>query len=562
MNKQASFASSAQVQIAFVIAVWVYLYLLHLPNNGLAFSDASRHAGNGLFWMDFLSTLPPNPLEYALSYYARYPVIKPSLYPPLFYWIEAALFKIVGPEPLAAKTLVLLFALATALILLKWIRRWISPEVGWIAALYLLLPGIVLWSHAVMLNIPAIAFLTAALYCANAWMDSNQRSTQRSKYLTIVFSILAALTHYLAGIVIAVLFAWFMLYYITKPRDPDSGGRSQKRFNPVLLVVFLSAITVPCVILVFLWAPEQVTWIVPDLKKLTQLTTWRFYFRHGQELFLIGALILVSFGVIAGLTRNRLRRQTVLLVIWCLTVYVVLSLLKVRDTRYLLFIAPAFVLLIAIGAEILVSRLRGLLPYKSIALRRVVPLSLGVVIFPFFIYQAGKVQVPYVKGVEEVADYLAEVAPNERIFYDDHLIGEFAFHVRAGDPDFQRQVVRGGKLLYAYAIHKNWRLKEYVDSPAAVVERLRFVCGCRWLAIERRSVNSIAAGKHLRDALRGPEFELVRSFPIYQYPATDRMVEAIDVYRLKLEVKAPEFIELPFPILGEDKSYLVKPITR
>lgn len=113
-----------------VLAVWVALYFLHVGNDGLWSGDSARHAANGLFWRDYLTEFTLHAKAYALSHYARYPLIKPSACPPLFYLLEAALFSITGPSAHTAKALVLAFALAASLYTMAWLRRWVSPKVG------------------------------------------------------------------------------------------------------------------------------------------------------------------------------------------------------------------------------------------------------------------------------------------------------------------------------------------------------------------------------------------------------------------------------------------------
>ena len=66
-------------QLALLIGAWLFVIWLHYPNDGLWSPDASRHAANGLFWKDFLQSPTLQIKDYALSYFARYPVIKPSV---------------------------------------------------------------------------------------------------------------------------------------------------------------------------------------------------------------------------------------------------------------------------------------------------------------------------------------------------------------------------------------------------------------------------------------------------------------------------------------------------
>ena len=107
-------------QILLVLAAWLFLCWLHWNNNGLWYGDAPRHAANGIFWKDFLLSLSFEPKSYALSYFARYPVIAPTLYPPLFYLLEAVSFEIFEPSPYIAKNLVLVFLLIATLYTTAW----------------------------------------------------------------------------------------------------------------------------------------------------------------------------------------------------------------------------------------------------------------------------------------------------------------------------------------------------------------------------------------------------------------------------------------------------------
>ena len=67
----------------------------------------------------------------------------------------------------------------------------------------------------------------------------------------------------------------------------------------------------------------------------------------------------------------------------------------------------------------------------------------------------------------------------------------------------------------------------------------------------------IKAGRHLREAVKGPEFQKVRSFPVQNNWATH-----VDVYRLLGPMETPEKVDLPCPVLGPNTRYAVKPIER
>ena len=118
-------------QVILIVTTWGYLCGLQIDNDGLwCQPDSSRHALNGLFWKDFLQTLPASPQAYALSYFARYPAINPVSYPPFFYLLEGALFATFGPSPFIAKGTVLSFTLLGALYTMAWLRRFVAEEAG------------------------------------------------------------------------------------------------------------------------------------------------------------------------------------------------------------------------------------------------------------------------------------------------------------------------------------------------------------------------------------------------------------------------------------------------
>jgi hypothetical protein len=232
----------------------------------------------------------------------------------------------------------------------------------------------------------------------------------------------------------------------------------------------------------------------------------------------------------------------------------VLSYMPAKDTRYALLLAPPAVVLGVIGLSS-VARWGAVLvggdPSRFL-------LPAGAALLAFHVSTSAFVWVPVVKGVREVVAFFEREAPKERIFYDGLYNGVFSFYMRANDPDFRQGVVLGSKLLYSSAIFVFWHRTERVSSPAEVIDVLRGECGCQWLALERgEGSNQIAAAKYLRQAVTGPEFQFVKSFPIVAPYVTH-----VDVYRFLLPVEKPHELELPFPILGDGVKFRAKPIER
>jgi hypothetical protein len=536
-------------QAALVVAACAYLCALHWDNDGLWYQgDAPRHAANGLFWRDYLADPSPDLQGFALSYYARYPALNLTTHPPLFHLLEAGLFGLFGPSPYVAKGLVLAFALLAGLYAMAWLRRWIATEAGFGGALVLVLPGVVRWSHAVMLNVPAFALGLAALYHARRWLDASPEApAHRHLYTAAAFCLLAVCTYFTAGVVLFVILAWLIAL---------RRWRLLASRRTLAVAVPAALLLAPCVPLALRWAPTHVDWATPAIGQLGRPTNWTYYAGALPELVGPPLLVLATAGAAVGLCGRRWRRETCLLLIWGGVVYVFFSCLPAKEARYLLPVCAPLTCL-AVIALLAAAGWAGAL-FKAPA--RAIPVLTGpalAVVVGGQAWAVAQVRVPSADGFRQVARFLEEVAPDEPVFYDGSFDGTFTFHVQANDPGYRRRVVLGSKLLYAYAQVPGWRLREYATTPEEVVQRLQTRGGCRWLAIEvEKAAQQMAPARLLRETVKGPEFELVRSFPI----TAGAGVERVDVYRLLVPVEPVCEVDLPFPILGEGVSYRVRPI--
>src|SRR6202040_1600393 len=75
-----------------------------LPKRGdIDWPDASRHALNGAFVLDFIHQLPwRHPIEFAYDYYPEWPAHKILCYPPLFYGVLSAVYAVLGVSEASA----------------------------------------------------------------------------------------------------------------------------------------------------------------------------------------------------------------------------------------------------------------------------------------------------------------------------------------------------------------------------------------------------------------------------------------------------------------------------
>ena len=533
-------------QLVSLLVTWIYLWSLQLDNDGLWFrGDAPRHAMNGFFWIDYLRDFTLDAKAYAFSYYARFPAIDPASRPPLFYLLEGIAFALFGPSPYVAKALVLCFTLVATLYLWAWLRRWVSEEAAWAAGLFLLLPGIVQWSHAIMLNVPALAFSMAALYHTRCWLDAPKASLW-DFWPVPILTLFAILTYYIAGIVVFAIAGSIMFH---RGLGRPFGGRK------ILAIGLTTVGFLPFAWLIVGWAPIPLSWAVPKPVNMVKLSNWAFYPHQVLDLCNLHLLVLAGIGAASALWNRRWRREVIGLMIWIFCLYIPLSLLEAKELRYALLLSAPLIGLGAVAVVQLSEWLVNRAPHLRLTGKKMT-VVVFLALLMLQVYLAASYRVVSVSGYKEIATFLAQVAPDEPVFFDGFYDGIFTFYMRASDPGFRRRVVLGGKLLYTSAIFPGWQQQEFVNSPEEVIDVLRRRGGCRWVAVEMSTeAESFIPMQQLREAVKTPAFEFVRSFPI-----TARGIERVDVYRFTLPVVPVDEVELPFAVLGPDVKYRVRPI--
>ena len=136
---------------ALVVVLAVILLFLQAPADGAFYwSDAPRHALNGVFIKDLLLAAPiKDPAAYAYAYYARYPALTVLFYPPLFYFLSAPLYLLLGVSHQTALLAVFLHYVAFGIGCYRLGLFWLRPAMALLFALVLLAaPEIAFWGAA------------------------------------------------------------------------------------------------------------------------------------------------------------------------------------------------------------------------------------------------------------------------------------------------------------------------------------------------------------------------------------------------------------------------------
>ncbi len=528
-------------QLVATIGAWAYIVLLHWGNDGLWYlGDSAVHAANGAFWWDFLTRLPHDPFQFALSYYARYPVINPTAYPPVFYLVEGALYRLFGISPYVPRAMVLACVLLGAIYLVEWIRRWIGEEAGWIGALFVLQPATVIWGNAIMLNLPSTAMAIAALYHTRRWL---QDLRSRHLYAADAFGVIAILT-YTPSLVVVPLMIGLVLV---------EGKAYVLITRRVLLVAGTAALAlIPWAAITLKWAPgHRQANLYMGAYPFWRPASWLYYAEVLPQMVSVVVLALVALAIFFACTDKRRRPEFRVGLTWLAICYVWFSLISVKEGRYALLMVPACLLLAATATAALLDALRSM---RWPSIQQGTALA---AIMLLHVPSAYAVKVRRITGFRDIVAFMANVAPREWVFYGGEYNGVFAYYLRAHDSQFSRGMVRSSKLLYATLIDRRFGFQERVQSAADVGQALRQGCGCRYLVVEREASRDIPAEQYLRELLRGDEFLLVRTFEV-ETPT----VRHVDIYWSRNPGEPVRTWEIPFPELGAGVSYRIEPIQR
>jgi hypothetical protein len=514
---------SAAWQSVAILMATIAIGVIHWDNDGLWFQgDAPRHAANGLFILDLVRALPTNPIAFALSYYARYPVITPGAYPPVFYVLEAIAFGLTAASPYTAKVLVLAFAAIAGIYTMRYARRWIGPTAGWAGLCVVASPGFILYSNAVLLNVPATALGMAALFHFREWLETQRPADRR---FAVGFTIAAFLTYYPAGLIVIIGLVW-MACARTRPKA---------RF---LWLIPLTLLAIALAISVML--PGYFLRNAAPVSRFLDWSHWMSLIRGLRGLTGLPLALLVCLGLLWGFVSRTQRMESVRLFLAVLAASAVNLLTTWADPRYLLVLCPIMILSAFLGLASL-ARLAGSSRVIASTVAPLVALLIAV-------HSAATTSVPSAKGFKEVVEFLQTQGPKDSVLYVGHYDGVFAFYVRMLDPWFERRVVLWRKAL-APGMAASMTLKDAVNF-------IEDEAGCQWVALEFDEGRLVTRGQVLlRAAVQAPEFELVRTFPLDTVEA-----RRVDLYRVKAPVAPPKPVELRFPGFSNTVFQGVQPI--
>src|SRR5271165_680421 len=484
------------VLLAFV----VFLLFKTSPTQGdFWWSDAPRHAMDGVFYYDMARALPITHLkQWAINYYIQYPAVTALTYPPLFALVEAVFFAIFGVSHVTAQLTVSAFLLATAYGAYLLARRWVGPIAAIsIALVFLGTPIMALWGRQVMLEIPTFAFLLWSAYFFFRYLDSGR---PWNLYLVIVFVLGAACTKQPAVFIAPVYL--LTLYHVYR------NGIFRRKEVWWSAALFVAGI-VPLVVFTWLWGRSNVHqaagggWVKHSR---LSFTTWSYVasyeWPHQLGWLLLALAVMYCAGAVLRKQWRLPRPALFFFGAWVLVGYVFFTLISVTSSRYTIFLIFPLVFFAVLA---IVRGLPGkIAPYVALAFA-----------VASFSYTLIKNHVPYVTGYRAAARYVCSVAPpNSVVMFSGLRDGSFIFNVKSMPECKNLTVIRSDKLLLRVAINRDLFGVQELGVTEDKFREMIGRYGIRYVVAEPDFWTDLGSMQMLIRILHEDQFKLLTTIPV------------------------------------------------
>lgn len=498
------------VVLALLFSLWA---LRGVSSSSIADDDAPRHALNGAFVFDLVRHAKvAHPVQFGFWYYSRLPALSLPYHPPVFPAFEALIYSLAGVNEFAARMAVAIATFAAVMLLYRLVlRSHSSPALALIVTVsFFVLPRIQRLSATVMLEVPALVFVLAALFFVTP--EDDAFLTPRS----LCFAFFAAAAIWTKQTVF--LFVLPFVYVIVSAKW---GLLRTPRFWMTTFLIAASAVGLALLGRELNWNSINQSWAkLGALQQVLQNSAYYLRWRIVLGLILI-ALSPLTYRLRGG-REDYLKDR--LYIAWFVAVTLILLVSPAYSYRYLFFGFAPFLVLFYSGLFRISRRFAP--QYTWVA-----PAAVCCAIFGY-----GLTVRPYeLHGPSEAAKVLHDAGHRRILFCGASANGAFIFAIRRYDPAFNTIVVRGDKLAAnTFTPEQLSNLIQRYGLDSVVLEHSSYVQP--WDALSAESLPFLS-----------PESVVSVSDTDHTHDAT------LFLYRVKDPTTVPESsLRVPISVLGRD----------
>jgi 4-amino-4-deoxy-L-arabinose transferase-like glycosyltransferase len=503
-----------------LLAITLGMYF-GLPKRGdIDWPDASRHALNGAFVLDFIHQLPwRHPIEFAYDYYRQWPALTILFYPPLFYGVLSAVYAVLGVSEASALLTELAFLFLLAWGAFRLSRHWLDPPPALAVALLLIgAPELAFWGRQIMLDVPAYAFL---VWSAEFLIRHLKSGRKWSLFGAVICAVAAAYTKYNAiffVVPIAISLGYAYGWRVFRQRAVLQAAALGGVLLLPLVGIFFAFGSYNLGQAAALPGAETSRWSIAELtyyaRIMPSVISW--------PTLAFACLYLLALPFAPAL--RLARADAVFLASWLLVGYAFYSMIAVKEPRHILFITYP----LALMAVLAIDRTLG-----KFSLRYGASLAFAGAILAITLTTQ---TVPVVAGTRGAAEAAAQLAPPEtNVAFWGSRDGTFVYAMRTYSMRRDLGVVRLDKILLSdVAVYLEHGFKENVLSPDELADTLRNL-HVQYVVFQTRYHDDLASVKALEEALGSDKFSEVERIPMTANYGKGYMADLV-IYRMKEEV--------------------------
>jgi hypothetical protein len=515
---------------AAVFEHWTYIFILFAITLGMYFGlakhgdidwpDASRHALNGAFVLDFVEQIPwRHPIEFAYDYYRQWPALTVLFYPPLFYGALAAVYAALGVSEASALLTELAFLFLLAWGAFRLSRHWLDPPPALAVALLLLgAPEVAFWGRQIMLDVPAYAFLVWAAEFLVRHFNRGQRWTL---FAAVICEVAAAYTKYNAVFFVVPIAISLVYAY----------GWRVFRQRAVLQAAALGGLLLLPLVGIFfafsIYNLDQAAAVPGAQASRWSLAELTYYARIMPSVISWPTLTLACLYVLAMPFAPALRlarADAIFLGSWLLVGYAFYSMIAVKEPRHILFITYPLALMAVLSIDKTLARFSFRYGFSLAFAGGILALTLT------------NGTVPVVAGMREAAEAVAQLAPPEtNVAFWGSRDGTFVYAMRAYSGRRDLGVVRLDKILFSeVAVYFEHGFKENEIKPEELTGMLRDL-HIQYVVYQTRYHDDLASVKGLEEALGSDKVSEVERIPMTANYGKGYMADLV-IYRINADV--------------------------
>lgn len=515
--------------IVLLAASTIILHNIHRSGD-FSMHDEGTHVMTSIYFADLLTDFPLlHPVQYTYEFYARYSTLGLIHWPPFFPFMEGLLFRVFGPTILIARLTVLWFSLLGLTFWFLLVRELLDAWAAAFAGLALaLLPSIVLYGQAVMLEVPSLSLCIAATYF---WWKFLRTQRARTLAWFVITASMAVLTKQQS-----VYLAPFCLF------SAIAAGRWRSLVSRRgLLILAASALLV---------IPFYALAVKVHLSSIADHVVTRHALQSSGLVFYLRALLRDIGWPVLGLSLSGIvlscwwgqRRDAAVMLSWISACFLTFSFLNARESRYFMYALPPIVYFACwpFAIDLRASRLRPVLGAASMVL--------------VLAYLPGdwNAKYPSVSGYSNAVHSLIAGIPGREVLLfdgDDVDSANVGFYLRL--QDHQRRFVLFRKGLYATRIMATFGSTELVRNRSDLQSTMADY-GIKHVLIADETEVVHPSQQVLRELLKTSQFKLIGKLPI----TWDSKVHYLQLYENQAASK-PRQTDLHIPMMTLNHDIVV-----